>query len=138
MITDHKELCKVFADAYKLHIEEANFAKGLIPKDIILDRTRNIHSYVIFCQVSNELTDSEYWEDYNHEKRIKQILSLQYSELDRPLFIVFQDCNHKFKTIEGNFLREAILENQELDIKDYILSKSDNFDEIIPIIRKEL
>ena len=46
---EEKILAKLRKD-YRLKIEDANFAKGLIPVKILLDGTRNIHSYLVLCE----------------------------------------------------------------------------------------
>lgn len=122
---------------YRLKIEDANFAKGLIPVKILLDRTRNIHSYIVVCEKEGNIIESPYWDENNFVTNLKSMLALQFSDLDRPLFFIFESEN-KLKTIEGNCLREAILENQNMDINKYILDNSFLFNDIITRIHKEL
>lgn len=123
----------------KLKIESANFAQGYIPRDILLDRTRNIHSYIIPCLFKNEKIDSIYWSDTNFIDSIIALLRVQYSQLDRPLFFIIKKDND-YKIIEGNIIREYILENSisKTDLLQFILSTSNNLSDIIYKIKNEL
>ena len=87
--------CLTLHKQYKFHIEDANFSKGFIPKKILLDKTRNIHSYIIFCKIENNSLISKYWDCDNFLTSFKSILATQYSDLDRPLFFLFRDKNSK-------------------------------------------
>lgn len=133
---EEKTISKLKHD-YRLKIEDANFAKGLIPVKILLDGTRNIHSYIVVCEKKGNIFMSPYWNENNFAANLKSMLALQFSDLDRPLFFIYESEN-KFKTIEGNCLREAILENPKMDINKYILDNSCFFYEIITRIHKEL
>lgn len=123
----------------KLKIESANFAQGYIPRDILLDRTRNIHSYIIPCLFNNEKVDSNYWSDTNFIDSIIALLRIQYSQLDRPLFFIIKKDND-YKIIEGNIIREYILANSvsQTDLLRFILSTSNNLSDIIYKIKSEL
>lgn len=123
----------------KLKIESANFAQGYIPRDILLDRTRNIHSYIIPCLFNNEKVDSNYWSDTNFIDSIIALLRIQYSQLDRPLFFIIKKDND-YKIIEGNIIREYILANSvsQTDLLQFILSTSNNLSDIIYKIKSEL
>lgn len=123
----------------KLKIESANFAQGYIPRDILLDRTRNIHSYIIPCLFNNEKVDSNYWSDTNFIDSLIALLRIQYSQLDRPLFFIIKKDND-YKIIEGNIIREYILANSvsQTDLLQFILSTSNNLSDIIYKIKSEL
>lgn len=123
----------------KLKIESANFAQGYIPRDILLDRTRNIHSYIIPCLFNNEKVDSNYWSDTNFIDSIIALLRIQYSQLDRPLFFIIKKDND-YKIIEGNIIREYILANSvsQTDLLQFILSTSNNLSDMIYKIKSEL
>lgn len=122
---------------YRLKIENANFAKGLIPVKILLDGTRNIHSYLVLCNKNSNCLKSSYWNEENFNKNIKSMLALQYSDLDRPLFFIYL-IENTLMIIEGNNIREAILDNPQLDISDYIFTHSDKLSDVILKIYKEL
>lgn len=130
--------CLTFCKKYRLHFENANFAKGLIPRKVLLDNTRNIHSYFVFCKYDNDSLSSAYWQKENLLNSIKLMISLQFSDLDRPLFLVFRTKNNQYNTIEGNELREALLEKPCMDIVKYIRDNSYSFNDVLFQIRKEL
>lgn len=130
--------CITLCKQYKFHIEDANFSKGFIPKKILLDRTRNIHSYLVFCKIENNSLLSEYWSGSNFTSAFKSILATQYSDLDRPLFFLFRDNNSMLKSIEGAEIRYAILKNPKLNIYNYILEHSICFNEVAFRLKREL
>lgn len=130
--------CTTLCKTYKLRIEDANFAKGYIPRKILLDGTRNIHSYFVFCKMEDEALLSVYWEKQNFRKALKSMLALQYSDLDRPLFFIFRDNEGKYKAIEGNELRETFLENPHINITEYILENSYKLFDMLLRIKNEL
>ncbi len=131
-----KILAKLRKD-YRLKIEDANFAKGLIPVKILLDGTRNIHSYLVLCEKKENFLESSYWNKEDFDTNIKSMLSLQYSDLDRPLFFIYFE-NNKLMLIEGNDIRETILENPNLDIFEYMVNNSYKLSDVIFKIFKEL
>ena len=65
------------------------------------------------------------------------MLSLQYSDLDRPLFFIYFE-NNKLMLIEGNDIRETILDNPNLDIFEYMVNNSYKLSDVIFKIIKEL
>ena len=91
------KLIKHFKLKYKLNIEKACFSKGWIPKYIILDRTRNIHSYCVFIFQD----DFTFTNDFINKDLI-EFSKIRYSSLDRPLFIflISKNLNIKFFEIE--------------------------------------
>lgn len=133
---ENKE-CHSLAQKFKLHFEDAIFAKGLIPKKVLLDNTRNIHSYWVFCKYSDGTLISNYWQENSFVDSLKSLLSVQYSELDRPLFFIF-NLDNKYKIIEGNEIREEILANPNLDLTDYILCNAYDLIDTLLIIKKQL
>jgi hypothetical protein len=137
MIEFENRECHTLSTKYKLNIEDANFAKGFIPRKIILDRTRNIHSYLVICKCVDDFLWSNYWEKDTFTASIKSMLAVQYSELDRPLFFIFS-IENRCRIIEGNELREAILDDPKIDINQYILSNAYNLFDMIIKIKKEL
>lgn len=94
---------------YGINIENACFAKGWIPKYIILDKTRNIHSYAVFLFESKGKFSSMY---SNKSIQLIEIFSklskIQFSELDRPLFLFLFDENFKLKVSEIELIKENI------------------------------
>lgn len=125
------ELIKHFKSKYKLNIEKACFSKGWIPNYIILDRTRNIHSYCVFI----------FQDDFTFtQKFINQDLieysKIRYSSLDRPLFIfqISNDFNIKFFEIEEfkNLVENQMLNNISLN------NLWVNFDSMLSLIKSEL
>ena len=133
---EEKILAKLRKD-YRLKIEDANFAKGLIPVKILLDGTRNIHSYLVLCEKKEYFLESSYWNKEDFNTNIKSMLSLQYSDLDRPLFFIYFE-NNKLMLIEGNDIRETILENPNSDIFEYMVNNSYKLSDVIFKIIKEL
>jgi hypothetical protein len=103
------ELIKHFKSKYKLNIEKACFSTGWIPNYIILDRTRNIHSYCVF--IFQE--DFTFTNDFINKDLI-EFSKIRYSSLDRPLFIflISNDLNIKFFEIEEF---KNLLEQQKLN-----------------------
>lgn len=123
---------------FKLKIEEACFASGSIPKLIILDRTRNIHSYLIICKKDkNNLLSSQFLHGYNLEKNLIEITKIQYSSLDRPLFLVYKNESDKsIKAIEVFEIRELFLNDKFSRINLFQLEM--DFDKVYPLIKQEL
>lgn len=125
---------------YKLKIEEACFSTEWIPKHILLDRTRNIHSYFVFATCNDNEYEGRYFTHDNYfENQITELIKTQYSRLDRPLFFIIKDENDNLLSIEGSFIREFILEKKKNQtIKNFISSEVVSFNEIINKIKKEL
>lgn len=126
-----------YTRVFGFKIEEANFSKGFIPKHIILDRTRNIHSYIVFCDICEGKSSSIYWDNNSSKEGVISIVQTQYSQLNRPLFFVFQK-DKQFVCIEGNEVREKLLANPEVDIISYMWNNSMSFMETSMLIHKEL
>lgn len=121
---------------YKIKLHEACFSKGEIPRFIILDRTRNIHSYMDFYDYPSQTLRGETLKsgDEIKEKLIK-FCQIQYSTLDRPFFLHVQNHNDSY-LIDVSDLRITAL-NGELDhtrIGDLRIDK----DKLFPRIKNEL
>lgn len=123
---------------YRLNLEPVSFPNCKIPKYILLDRTRNIHSYFLFCRNKNNVLESTNWNTANITIRLTQIVQTQYSELDRPLFLVIQDKDLSLKIIEGNTIREKLLENGSDHLENFLLTESEPLNDILIKISKEL
>lgn len=125
---------------YRLHIESACFANTNIPKFILLDRTRNIHSYIIPCRIINNHMECSYKNGKTFSTSVINLLKIQYSQLDRPIFLLFEDQNKSLKILEGNYLREKILEDYTSahNIEEILLKESVYLSEEIAQIKKEL
>jgi hypothetical protein len=88
---------------YKLNIELASFQKGFIPNYILLDKTRNIHSYIVVADYDNSTIGGYYFnKDIDFNSILIELLKIQYSTLDRPLFLILNSKN-KFNVIECSF-----------------------------------
>ncbi|MDR1551944.1 MAG: hypothetical protein LBS69_00575 [Prevotellaceae bacterium] len=123
---------------YRLNIEAACFAAGFVPKHILLDRTRNIHSYFLFLRTKDQHIITSICDTGHLKDGLINVLRTQYSQLDRPLFLIIQDNDKSLKVIEGNFVREKLLEAPNANIEDFLLSNAENFNDIIYSIKKEL
>lgn len=137
-ITTKNDILSILKDKYKFNIEKACFAKGAIPKLILLDRTRNIHSYIILCKKTEDNLISE---DFLHgddlEKNLVEITKIQFSELDRPLFIVFKNKTLKnIGVIEVSEVKELILRG-EFSIKN-LFDLTMSFDQVSTFVKQEL
>ncbi len=136
-----KEIINILYSNYKLKFENACFSEGYIPKHIILDRTRNIHSYVIFICKEGEDYYSRYFKNKsNYSSDLIQILKTQYSQLDRPLFFITETEDKKLVLIEGNELRELLLSDIILldELISQIIPLSIPVKDIISKIKAEL
>lgn len=138
-MSDYENIeCQSLYKLYRFHIEDANFSKGFIPKKILLDKTRNIHSYIVFCKIENGSLLSEYWSYDNFTISFKSLLATQYSDLDRPLFFLYRDESNTLKSIEGAEIRLAILDNPNLNIYQYIIDNSVCFSQVAYQLSREL
>lgn len=107
------ESTKSIYNQFKMKLEVACFSNGYIPKHIILDRTRNIHSYLVFIyRLSGKFYCRYFSAKTNPIDDIIEILKIQYSKLDRPLFFIFQDELNNFNVIEGTELKELFIEQK--------------------------
>lgn len=132
------DLCAEIKSKYRLNIEKACFAQNYIPNYILLDSTRNIHSYIEFCVLEDGHLHSIHWSKEDLLTGLIKVLQVQTSQLDRPLFFIYKDETETYKVIESDFVKERILEGEAATIEDFILTNSDTFTEILPLIKREL
>lgn len=132
------KLCSELKAKYRLNIEKACFAKNYIPNYILLDSTRNIHSYIEFCALESGHLKSAHWSEKDINNGLIRVLQVQTSQLDRPLFFIYKDEKGIYKAIESNLVKERILEGEAATIEDFIITNSDTFSEILPLIKREL
>lgn len=132
------ELCSELKSKYRLNIEKACFAQNYIPNYILLDSTRNIHSYIEFCILESGHLYSIHWSKGDMLKGLVRVLQVQTSQLDRPLFFIYKDETETYKVIESNLIKEQILEGESANTEDFIIKNSDIFSEILPQIKREL
>ena len=126
---------------YRLKIEDASFAFDWIPRYVLLDRTRNIHSYLVPCYVNNGLIYADVEKEYDLSSIIVNLVKAQYSQLDRPLFFIISDEYIKnIKVIEGNEIRDMLLEHTitSEETNKYILRNAYGLNDIINRLYKEL
>lgn len=132
------DICSEFKSKYRLNIEKACFAQNHIPNYILLDSTRNIHSYMEFCVLESGHLSSIHWDEGDILGGLIRVLQVQTSQLDRPLFFIFKEESGTYKVIESNLVKEHILEGNAATIEDFIIENSDTFSEILPLIKREL
>jgi hypothetical protein len=137
-INPGNDILSTLRDKYKFKIENACFAVGAIPKLILLDRTRNIHSYIILC---NKTGDNLISKDFLHgddlEKNLVEITKIQFSSLDRPLFLLFENKILKnIDVIEVSEVKELFLRGEFSIKKLFELTMS--FDQVSTFIKQEL
>ena len=124
-------LIQHFKSKYQLNIEQACFSKGWIPNYIILDRTRNIHSYCVFILQD----DFTFTNDFINKDLI-EFSKIRFSTLDRPLFIflISKELNIKFFEIEEfkNLLEEKKI--NKLNLNNLWV----DFDSMSSVIKSEL
>jgi hypothetical protein len=124
---------------YKLTIEEACFAKGFIPKHIILDKTRNIHSYIVFGKLEDKSISGTYFSiSGNSIIDLTELVKIQYSSLDRPLFFVLKNNDGEIISIEGNVIRKHLLNEGGHEVIQYIKRESVPFESVVKLIKMEL
>lgn len=135
-----KEIIKNLKDNFRLNVEEACFATDYLPKHIILDRTRNIHSYIVFSLLSGNHFSGRYFpESEGLLTSLVKLLRTQFSSLDRPLFIVLTNQDQQVSCIEGNFVREFLLERDRCkNVQDFLLNESEGLEMVVSKIKKEL
>ena len=132
------EMCASLRKKYRINIEKASFSKASIPNYIILDSTRNIHSYVEFCKIEKEQLVSSHWDIKDQLRGVLSVIQTQYSQLDRPLFFMFPDENGVFYAIESSVVREHLLEERDPAVTTFMINNSDKFQDVFPKIHKEL
>lgn len=134
-----KKTIELLKKQFRLNIEEACFSSGVMPKYILLDRTRNIHSYFVYLYHDNGAIYSlRSGRNSNFKDTLIHIIRKQYSELDRPVFFIIQDSEGQTKVMEGGEIREHLLENSGCCIEKYILANASLFSEVVCQIKREL
>lgn len=132
------EMCSALKKKYKLHLEKSCFSTGSMPNYLLLDSTRNIHSYIEFCNFENGGIESSHVDVKKQTRGVIGIIRTQYSQLDRPLFFIFKDSSGVFHAIESTPIREHLLEERESDISSFIIQNADKLQDVLPQIYKEL
>jgi hypothetical protein len=134
-----KDLITKIYTKYKIKIEEACFSKGFIPKHIILDRTRNIHSYVTFVQFEKNRISGDLFE-YSKDFLLPLVeyVKIQYSQLDRPLFFIFLDDSGEVSSIDACEIRIHLLEHGGTKIINFINTNKINGQHLFTQIKNEL
>lgn len=122
---------------FNLKIEEACFSKGYIPKFILLDRSRNIHSYIIPCHINDGELTSSYWNSLSFDESIIQFLRVQYSQLDRPLFFVYEQKN-AVMIIESGEVRSYFDDKKNESLMKFMIEHSYHLSDAINLIRQEI
>lgn len=132
------EMCSSLRKKYRMNIEKANFSTGCIPNYILLDSTRNIHSYIEFCKKEGNNLTSAHWNNKNQLHGVLSIIRTQYSQLDRPLFFIFPDESGNLYIIESSEVREHLLENRDENVTAFMVNNADKFQDIYRQIHSEL
>lgn len=120
---------------FKFKIEEACFSKGFIPKYILLDRTRNIHSYLVpmsnteFLQIGKSS-----FKGSRLESILLEYYKIYYSSLDRPLFLIIEN-NQTIDFFDISNLKDYFFNT--ISIEEVFKNKINMID-IYPIIKNEL
>lgn len=109
---ENKIIIKLYNE-FKLKVEVACFSYGWIPEHILLDRTRNIHSYLVFFKFTKSNIFGRYFTIPEFvENSFLHLLKTQYSNLDRPLFFVGIDEKNNIHWAEGTMIRELFIESE--------------------------
>lgn len=138
-IQNSKDLITKIYTKYKVKIEEACFSNGYIPKHIILDKTRNIHSYLTFIKVEKSRISGEVFElTKDFLIPIIEYVKIQYSQLDRPLFFIFLDEFGEISGVDASDIRIQLLENGGKGIIQFINQNKINGQQLFTQIKNEL
>tara|TARA_B110000902_G_C13942185_1_gene450179 strand:+ start:81 stop:506 length:426 start_codon:yes stop_codon:yes gene_type:complete len=136
--TIEEEILLTLKTKYKFKFENACFATGFIPKLILLDRTRNIHSYFIICtKKEDRLLSSQFKKNTDLASNLISFSKIQFSALDRPLFLIFMDQEQeRLKTIEISKVKELFFQ-EKFSIRN-LFNLAIDFDQVAPLIKQEL
>lgn len=135
----NSNLIEEIRNQYKINIERASFANGFIPRHIVLDRTRNIHSYLTFIKITSNKIIGEYFTQINDFiTPLLELIRIQYSQLDRPLFFLYVNDMGDIRGIESNQIRLYLLENGSKDIILFITNNSIPGPNLFKQIKSEL
>ena len=132
------DMCSSLRKKYRLNIEKASFSTNSIPNYILLDSTRNIHSYLEFCQKSGDNLISAHWSLKDQLKGVLSVVRTQYSQLDRPLFFIFPDEKGTLYTIESSDVREHLLKDRDEHVTSFMIDNADKFQDMFRQIHKVL
>lgn len=132
------EMCSSLRKKFRLNIEKASFSTNSIPNYILLDSTRNIHSYLEFCQKSGDNLVSTHWGLQDQLKGVLSVVRTQYSQLDRPLFFIFPDEKGTLYIIESADVREHLLEARDEHVTSFMINNADKFQDMFKQIHDEL
>lgn len=132
------EMCSSLRKKYRLNIEKASFSTNSIPNYILLDSTRNIHSYLEFCQKDGNNLVSAHWGLQDQLKGVLSVVRTQYSQLDRPLFFIFPDEKGTLYIIESSDVREHLLEDRDEQVTSFMIDNADKFQDMFKQIHDEL
>lgn len=120
---------------FKFKIEKACFSEGYIPEYILLDRTRNIHSYLV--PISNQeliqIGKSEFIGS-RLESTLLEYYKVCYSTLDRPLFLLIEN-NQTIDFFDVSNLSDYFFYKKPIE---EVLKNKINLMDIYSIIKKEL
>lgn len=132
------EMCSSLRKKYRLNIAKASFSTNSIPNYILLDSTRNIHSYLEFCQKDGNNLVSAHWGLQDQLKGVLSVVRTQYSQLDRPLFFIFPDEKGTLYIIESSDVREHLLEDRDDQVTSFMIANADKFQDMFKQIYDEL
>ena len=132
------EMCSSLRKKYRLNIEKASFSTNSIPNYILLDSTRNIHSYLEFCQKEGNSLVSAHWGLQDQLKGVLSVVRTQYSQLDRPLFFIFPDEKGTLYIIESTDVREHLLEDRDEHVTSFMIDNANKFQDMFKQIYDEL
>ena len=132
------EMCAALKAKYKLHIEKSCFSTGAIPNYLLLDSTRNIHSYIEFCDVVDGVFESAHIDVKSPNKGVIDIVRTQYSQLDRPLFFIYKDEKGIFRVIESTPIREHLLDERDDNVSIFMIQNADALQDVLTNVYKEL
>ena len=97
---------------YNLKLIEASFSKGYISKYILLDRTKNIHSYYELGTLDKNKIISRLFTNKKIDNVFVELSKIQYSTLDRPSFLILRDRGGVLHIIDIADIRILLLENK--------------------------
>lgn len=142
----YEKFCNLMKNSFYLNIKKWEPNKISYPEYIFLGTDKGILSYLTFCYHSSDNRKENFCNDVYYDlKYIKNLVSLCYSDLDRPLFIVHLFNYPNFNGIyfeTDEMIKDNIL-NGRFSYKNinghelYIpkISEFGNFDELINILQ---
>ena len=97
---------------YNLKLIEASFSEGYISKYILLDRTRNIHSYYELAEIVDDDLINRLFINHKIENVFLELSRIQYSTLDRPSFLIIRNKVGVLQIINIADVRRLFLKNK--------------------------